>query len=68
MIDFQPIKQLVFDAESACTYLGLKSVRSLKNLVQSGRMTPLKIAKDRCLTIHKYRLSSQICERSAGPG
>lgn len=68
MIDFQPIKQLVFDAKGACRYLGLKSVRSLENLARSGRLTPLKIAKDHCLTIHKYPLSSQICERSAGPG
>ena len=68
MIDFPPIKQLVFDAEDACICLGMKSVRSLEKLVQSGRLTPLKIAKDHYLTIHKYRLSSQICERSAGPG
>ena len=46
MIDFEPIPKLVFDAEGAREYLGLKSVRSLENLVSGKRLTPLKICKE----------------------
>ncbi len=46
MIDFEPIPKLVFDAEGAREYLGLKSVRSLENLVSAKRLTPLKICKE----------------------
>ncbi len=46
MIHFEPIEQKVFDAEGTREYLGLKSVRSVENLVQSGRLTPLKICKE----------------------
>ena len=46
MIHFESIKQQVFDAEGAREYLGLKSVRSLENLVSAKRLTPLKICKE----------------------
>ena len=46
MIHFESIQQLVFDAEGAREYLGLKSVRSLENLVSTKRLTPLKICKE----------------------
>lgn len=45
MIHFEHIKQLVFDAEGACEYLGLESPRALERLVQGKRLTPLRLGK-----------------------
>ena len=46
MIHFESIKQLVFNKDQACEYLGLESVRSLESLVRAKRLTPLRICKE----------------------
>lgn len=45
MIDFQPIERQVLTADEAVQYLALDSTRGLERLVQSKRLTPLKLGK-----------------------
>ena len=46
MIHFESIKQLVFNPDGACEYLGLESTRALERLIQEKRLTPLRITKE----------------------
>lgn len=48
MIDFQPIERQVLTAAEAAQYLALDSTRALERLVQSKRLTPLRLGKSNC--------------------
>lgn len=45
MIDFQPLERTVLTSEQAVEYLALDSQRALERLVQSKRLTPLRLGK-----------------------
>lgn len=45
MIDFRPIERQVLTAAEAAQYLALDSPRALERLVQSKRLTPLRLGK-----------------------
>lgn len=48
MIDFRPIERTVLTSEEAAQYLALDSTRALERLVQSKRLTPLRLGKSNC--------------------
>lgn len=48
MIDFRPIERQVLTAAEAAQYLALDSTRALERLVQSKRLTPLRLGKSNC--------------------
>jgi len=45
MIEFQPVEKVVLSGDEAAEYLGLDSPRGLERLVQSKRLTPLRLGK-----------------------
>lgn len=48
MIEFSKVTKQVYSSEEAMVYLNLSTRSALDNLVNSKRLTPLKIAKANC--------------------
>lgn len=46
MIHFEPIQKQLFTNEEAMLYLGLTKRSTLDNLIRTGRITPIKIARE----------------------
>lgn len=46
VIDFEPIQKQLFTNEEAMLYLGLTKRSTLDNLIRTGRITPIKIARE----------------------
>ena len=51
MIDYTPVPKQVFTAEQAVEFLQLDSLRSLKRLVETGRLCPLKLGKSNTFAV-----------------
>ena len=51
MIDYTPLSRDVLTAEQAVEFLQLDSLRSLKRLVETGRLCPLKLGKSNTFAV-----------------